>query len=190
MEKSITNRKSKIQSRIVISGLAGSGKSSVGKALAEKLGFGFRSAGFYAREEARRRGISTQALQVLLEDEPAFDLALDQQLIEWGRANDGWVMDYRMGFALLPEARSFYLTVTDEEAARRIEGAARQEEFGGREPFSQVIASIQDRNHRMRERLQRLYGRDFADPSQYDHVIATDGKTPNEVIALIDRLLG
>ena len=175
--------------RIVISGLAGSGKSSVGKALAELLGCSFRSAGFYAREEARRRGITIQKLQIELEDDPEFDVVLDRRLIEWGRANPCWVMDYRMGFALLPEATSIYLTVTEEEAARRIQAAARPEEFGGNEDIHDILRSINERNQNMRQRLQGLYGKDFSDSSQYDHVIATDGKTPDELVKQIRSLL-
>jgi cytidylate kinase len=171
--------------RIILSGLAGAGKSSVGKALAKKLGYTFYSAGSYARKEAEQRGITIQELQIQLKDEPDFDRKLDNQLIEWGECTDGWVMDYRMGFALLPDATSIYLTVEDEEAARRIGAASRSEEFNGDETTAAMLASIRERNENMSIRLLGLYGHDFTDQSKYDFVIATDGKS---IEALVDEI--
>ncbi|MGZ0654495.1 AAA family ATPase [Coraliomargarita sp. W4R72] len=183
------NKKTKYPTRLILSGLAGSGKSSVGKALAEKLGYTFRSAGFYAREEARKRGITIQELQVQLESEPEFDLQLDDQLIHWGERNAGWVLDYRMGFALLPDVTSIYLTVDELEAARRIGDASRREEFNGQEQIDEIVASIHMRNQNMRTRLLRLYEEDFADQTNYDHVVSTDGKTIDDVVEQILELL-
>jgi predicted cytidylate kinase len=177
--------------RIILSGLAGAGKSSVGKALAEQLGFTFYPAGSYAREEAEKRGITIQELQIQLKDEPNFDRQLDNQLIEWGQRTDGWVMDYRLGFALLPEATSIYLTVEDAEAVHRISAASRAKEFSGDESTEDMLASIRERNENMRSRLKGLYQVDFTDRSQYDHVISTDDKTINEIIDdIIDRIAG
>jgi cytidylate kinase len=175
--------------RIILSGLAGSGKSSVGKALAKQLGFTFRSAGYYAREEAKKRGVSIQELQILLKDEPEFVRKLDNQLIEWGQSTDGWIMDYRLGFALLLEATSIYLTVEDAEAVNRIGSASRAEEFSGDESTEAMLASIRQRNENMRSRLKGLYQVDFTDRSQYDYIVSTDDKTINEVIdEIIDRI--
>ena len=176
------NSKPKTSTRIILSGLAGAGKSSIGKALAERLGYTFYSAGSYVRKEADKRGISIQELQVQLKDEPDFDRNLDNQLIEWGNSTDGWIMDYRLGVALLPEATSIYLTVEDAEAARRIGGASRSEEFNGDETVAAMLASIRERNEAMRTRLQGLYGVDFTDQSKYDYVIATDGKSIEELV--------
>lgn len=202
------NKTSNTPTRIILSGLAGSGKSSVGKALAEHLGYTFRSAGYYAREEAKKRGITIQELQIQLKDEPEFDRKLDNQLIEWGLGSEYWVMDYRMGFALLPKATSIYLTVEDGEAVNRIgasllseefsnddatEGMLRSrlEEFGGEETTEEMLTSICERNENMRSRLKGLYLVDFTDRSQYDHVVSTDDKTINEVIDdIIDRING
>lgn len=118
------NTKQSTPTRIVLSGLAGAGKSSVGVALAEKLGYTYRMASTPAHQEAKRRGISIQELQVQLEDDLVFDRKLDGELVTWGEENDFWIMDYRMGFALLPNATSIYLTVEDAEAARRIKASS------------------------------------------------------------------
>lgn len=170
-----------IPTKIILSGLAGSGKSSVGKELAHRLGYSFRSAGFYAREEARKQGITIQELQVQLEKEPEFDRQLDDQLVAWGKSTDCWVMDYRLGFALLPQASSIYLVVEDAEAARRIGMASRSEEFSGKETIDRMLTSIRERNKNMQSRLRRLYGVDFTDTSEYNHIIPTDGLTVEQV---------
>lgn len=174
--------------RIILSGLAGTGKSSVGQALAEKLGYTFRVASHYAREEEDRRGIKIQELQVQLDDEPEFDRELDARLVQWGQSEDHWIMDYRLGCALIPEATSIYLTVEDDEAALRIQAASRQDEFTGTETTQEVLASIRERNENMRKRFLKLYDIDFADQSLYDHEIATDGKSIDAVVSEIISL--
>lgn len=172
--------------RIILSGLAGAGKSSVGKALAERLGYTYRMASTPAREEAKRRGITIQELQVELEDDLDFDRKLDGELVAWGEENDCWVMDYRMGFALLSDATSIYLTVEDAEAARRIKASSRPGEFTGNESAEEILTKISERNEAMRTRLLKVHGADFTDQTKYDLVIATDGKS---IEALVEEIL-
>lgn len=167
---------------LVLSGFAGSGKSTVGKAVARQLGIEFRSAGSIAREEARLRGVSIQELQVLLKSEPGFDRELDHRLVDWARSNPGWVLDHRMGFHLLPEAISVFLRVSPEEAAKRVRGAQRVEEFEGDWSMEAMINDMENRNTQMRQRLAGLYGVDFGLSHQYDFVIDTDGKSVLEVV--------
>ncbi len=179
----------KIPTRIILSGLAGAGKSSVGKALAKHLGYNFRVASHYAREEAKRRGISIQELQVQLDKEPEFDRELDARLVHWGRSEDRWIMDYRLGCSMLSEAASIYLTVEETEAARRVGADSRPGEFKGDESAEDVLASIRDRNENMRKCFLKLYDIDFADESLYDHVVTTDGKDIDQVVCEILMIL-
>lgn len=182
------NTKPNIPTRIILSGLAGAGKSSVGKALADKLGYTYRMASTPAREEADKRGITMNELQVELEDDLDFDRKLDGELVAWGEENDCWVMDYRMGFALLPDATSIYLTVEDAEAARRIKAASRLGEFKGDESTEEILTMISERNEAMRTRLQKVHGADFTDKSKYDFVITTDGKSIEKLVQEILNL--
>jgi cytidylate kinase len=170
--------------RIILSGLAGAGKSSVGKALAEKLGYTYRMASTPARKEAAIRGIGINELQTELEDDLDFDRKLDGELVAWGEENDCWVMDYRMGFALLPDATSIYLTVEDAEAARRIKASDRPGEFTGNESTEEILTKIGERNEAMRTRLQKVHGADFTDQTKYDFVIATDRKSIEEIVVI------
>jgi cytidylate kinase len=176
------NSKPTHPTRIILSGLAGAGKSSVGKTLAEKLDYTYRMASTPAREEADKRGISIQELQVQLENDFDFDRKLDGELVAWGEEHDCWVMDYRLGCALIPEATSIYLTVEHTEAARRIKAASRPGEFNGNESTEEILTSINGRNEAMRKRLQKVHGVDFTDQIKYDYVISTDGKSINEVV--------
>jgi len=180
------NRKRKHPTRIILSGLAGAGKSSVGKALADQLGFTYRMASTPARKEADKRGITMNELQVELEDDLDFDRKLDSELVAWGEDNDCWVMDYRMGFALLPEATSIYLTVEVSEAARRIKASSRPGEFKGDESTEEILTKISERNEAMRTRLQKVHEADFTDQRKYDFVVATDGKS---IEALVHEIL-
>lgn len=183
------NTKPNTPTRIILSGLAGAGKSSVGKALADKLGYTYRMASTPARKEADKRGITMNELQVELEHDLDFDRKLDAQLVAWGEENDCWVMDYRMGFALLPNATSIYLTVENAEAARRIKASSRPGEFTGNETTEEILTTISERNEAMRTRLQRVHGADFTDQTKYDFVIATDGKSITDLVLKTIRLL-
>lgn len=183
------NTKQSTPTRIVLSGLAGAGKSSVGVALAQKLGYTYRMASTPAREEAKKRGISLNELQVQLMDDLDFDRKLDGELVAWGKANDHWIMDYRLGCFLIPEAISFYLAVKEDEAVRRIKASARPGEFDGSETAYEIHAKIRERNQTMRSRLQRVHGVDFTDQSKYDHVIATDQKSIEQLVQEILSLI-
>lgn len=94
-------------------------------------------------------------------------------------------MDYRLGCFLIPEAISFYLTVKEDEAVRRIKASTRSGEFDGSETAYEIHAKIRERNQTMRTRLKRVHGVDFTDQSKYDHVISTDGKSVAQVISEI-----
>lgn len=179
------NTLSNIPNRIVISGLAGAGKSSVGKALAAKLGYEFCSVGNFAREEAKKRGVTIQQFQEICKIDPQIDRKMDDDFVNWGKSKINWVMDYRLGFALIPEATSIYLKVENSIAATRILSSQRPEEFVDSPSYEEVVMSMHERNEKMRLRWMETYEIDFTQSERYDHVISNNNRPIEYVVSEI-----
>jgi cytidylate kinase len=94
--------------------------------------------------------------------------------------NDGLILDSRLGFYCQPKAFKVYLDVSDEEAARRI--------FGDKERTGDAYNSLQavqdateKRNQDDIHRYKELYNIDLSDKANFNLVVDTDGKIPQQV---------
>jgi cytidylate kinase len=94
--------------------------------------------------------------------------------------NAGVILDSRLGFYCQPEAFKVFLDVSDEEAARRI--------YGDKQRTGDAYASIQavqeateKRNIDDANRYEELYGIDITDKNNFDFVVDTTGKIPQQV---------
>ena len=83
---------------ITISGIAGSGKSTVAKLLAKKLNYKHYSIGDFMREIAKQRKTTLLELSKEAEKDSSIDKELDQKQIELGKTQDNFVIDSRLGF--------------------------------------------------------------------------------------------
>ena len=86
---------------ITITGHLGSGKSTVAKMLAEKLGWQYYSTGMAQRLIAQRRGVSTTELMQLAVTDSSIDAEIDgvYQNPPWGQ--NPCVVDSRLAFHFL-----------------------------------------------------------------------------------------
>ena len=78
---------------ITISGVPGSGKSTVAKLVAQKLGFRHYSAGDFMRDIAEKRRMSLLELGKAAEKDRSIDHELDRRTAELGKSEDDFVMD-------------------------------------------------------------------------------------------------
>jgi predicted cytidylate kinase len=171
--------------RIVLSGCAGSGKTTVGKALAERLGYNFLSAGELARKHAAEVGLTIQELQIRLAENSDYDRELDAYLTLWGMDNEGYVLDYRLGFHFLPGAFNVYLNVSPEVAAHRIALQNRISEFANVVEPAIIMADLTRRNEQMKNRFIALYNVDFTQTDHDDLVIETDRLSVIETVNVL-----
>ncbi len=167
---------------ITMSGKAGSGKGTVSKLLAEKLDYKYISIGNMKRELATTMGLTISefnALWELPENRESFDLKYEEYQKNLD-VNDGLILDSRLGFYCQPKAFKVYLDVSDEEAARRI--------FGDKERTGDAYNSLQavqdateKRNQDDIHRYKELYNIDLSDKANFNLVVDTDGKIPQQV---------
>jgi len=162
--------------KITISGYAGTGKSTVGRMLAERLGYRFLSVGNFAREFAEKEfGMSINEFQTKCKEEPNLDDFVNLRFSGLCNGEENIVADFRLGFRFVENSLNILFVLSEEEAFKRLAGADRKME--------QIdFESMRVRNENMRRRFIEKYGVDFADENNYDLVIDTGEKTPGEVV--------
>ncbi|MCB9805561.1 AAA family ATPase [Candidatus Nomurabacteria bacterium] len=169
--------------KITIGGLSGTGKGTISKMLAEKIGFTRASVGDFAREMAKEEGMTIfQFDQKHQNDEEAgkkLDLILDQRTEDFGRENTNFVFEGRLPAHFIKDAFKILLTCQDEERARRI---GQRDETSAEDSLKEAL----EREALLRDRYQIAYNlADFDDPKYYDFVIDTTNITPDQIVEKI-----
>jgi len=175
---------------ICISGLAGTGKSTLGRKLAERYGLRYVSGGEALKRKAAELGYhvdrpgwweSREGLEFMekrLED-PRFDREVDDWLIQLGREGGividswtiAWLLDEGVGLRIWLHASP---SVRAERVARR-NGISVQE----------ALSALAEKNERTKAIYKRIYGFDLLDLSPYDLIIDTDNLSQEEVFSAI-----
>lgn len=167
---------------ITMSGKAGSGKGTVAKILSEKLGYEHISIGNMKRELATQMGMTISEFNTLWElpeNRESFDLKYEEYQ-KGLDLNSGIILDSRLGFYCQPDAFKVYLDVSDEEAARRIFGD-KERSWDAYDSLQAVQEATKKRNADDIQRFKELYHIDLSDKANFDLVVDTDGKTPQQV---------
>ncbi|MHC3129613.1 MAG: cytidylate kinase family protein [Candidatus Bathyarchaeota archaeon] len=182
---------------ICISGMTGSGKSTVAKKLADKYGLGYFSGGNALRTLAQEEGYKSdmrgwwetaEGLRFLQQriGDPAFDRRIDEKLLELSEQGnvvlDSWTMPW-----LLKEGFKIWLEASPQVRAKRVvnrDGISIEE----------AIKALKEKDERTRQIYNSLYGFDLGhDRSPFNLVLATDELDPDEVFHAVclvtDRLV-
>jgi CMP/dCMP kinase len=164
---------------ITISGTAGSGKSTLAKNLAKALGVKHYSAGDFTREIAKEKGITIHELQELEAKDPSIDLLVDAKTKEVADKHENAVIDGWLGFHFLPKSIKIFVKCNNDEAARRIYEAQREEEKHNttlEETKKRMLRRIEVN----RERWIRYYNTDILEEKNYDFLIDTTHSSKEE----------
>lgn len=173
--------------KIIISGLAGSGKSTVGRLLASKLCLPFISMGDMSRTYAKDKyGLDINEFQIYCAKNPEIDKELDLEFEKLGKADYGFIMDYRLGPLFIPEGFHIYLKVDELTAASRIKVKDRDDEFID-DSIDTRLTILRKRNVSMIERFKSLYDFDFTHPDHYHLILDSTKLTPEECVELVLR---
>ncbi len=169
--------------KISLAGDLGSGKSTVGKLLAEKFGAQMYSTGTIQRELAAKMNMTTLELNKYSETHPEVDDMIDDGLRALNEKDVSVVIDSRMAWHFVPSSFSVYMSADPAVAAARIMNAGRESEPF--ESLDEAVRSIAERRQSEQARYMHLYGVDIKDLKNYDFVIDTSDISPETVAGRI-----
>ncbi len=156
---------------VTISGQAGSGKSTVARLLARRLGFKHYSMGDLRRKMAEEKGISLSELNSLGERDGSTDRGPDDYQKELGRKEDKFVIDGRLSFHFIPHSVKVYLDARLDVRAKRVFKDERgSEKF---QDLDEAKLGLVEREKSDSMRYLKYYGIDCFDRRHYDLVIDT-----------------
>ncbi|MDJ0273704.1 MAG: cytidylate kinase family protein [Aigarchaeota archaeon] len=174
---------------VLISGQAATGKSTLGRALARRLGIPYYSGGDALMRLARKMGFNAKGRKWwdteegmrflrMREENFEFDRKVDEELIQIAREGpaviDGWVIPW-----LVQDGFKIWLKAELETRARRL--AKR-----GRFAYEEALRVLTEREARNRELYQRLYGiRWGEDLSPFHLVLDSTRLGKEEVLRLV-----
>ncbi len=164
---------------ITISGMPGSGKTTVGKLLAEKLGYSFYSMGDLKGSMAMNRGITIYELEEAAKTDPTIDRGVDELQREIGRKEDNVIMESWMGFHFIPHSFKVFLTVDTAIAGERIWKNPRPDE-PPMKSADEARRMLEYRFKTFEERMKKYYNINRTDLSQFDLVLDSTNLTPEE----------
>ncbi len=159
---------------ISISGLPGSGKSTVAKIMAEKLGFERIYMGGILRNIAEQRGLTILELLKEAETNSSIDEEADKMVTDLGRTKDNFIIESRTAFYFIPDSFKVFVKVSSDEGAKRIYGDLKKEERKNEEKAENLEGlkkKLKERIETDSLRYEKYYGIDFLDEKNYDFVI-------------------
>src|SRR3989339_264745 len=173
--------------KITISGMPGSGKSSLKDNLATKLQYtSFISVGDIHGEIANEKGMSINDLMEFAKTDISIHKEMDKKVKEYGQKHKDAIIEGWIAYNFVPDSIKIFLDVDENTGAERIYHAQRKDE--------PKYASIQETLIQTKKRLedtcqgfQKTHKLDFLNKDQYDIIINTTNKTPEEVLHLADK---
>lgn len=167
---------------VTISGPPGSGKTTAGKMLAEKLSLDFVSTGMVFRSMAEERSLSLAEFGALSAEDAEIDKELDRRMVAQASEKRNLVLEGRLAGHMLHlngiPAFKVWIDASIETRTKRIAGREGK-------PLEQVRREIEERHRCERDRYRSIYGIDLDSMAIYDHVVHSDDLTPEQVVGEI-----
>ncbi len=165
--------------KITIFGLAGTGKTSAGKILAEKLSYRFLSTGNMFREVASDRGISLFELEEIAKTDDAIDKELDIKVEKFGKENDNFVFESRLAWHFIPDSLKISFICDLDTRIKRIADREHKD-------FEKAKSETLLREKAIFERFKNYYGiDDVSDPKNFDIQIDTTKNNLEKVVEIM-----
>jgi cytidylate kinase len=83
--------------KITISGIGGVGKGTISKLLAEKLNYKVLSGGDFFRSMAAEKHLTVYEMDQFVRENPEYDVKLDNMQKDFGKNNDNFILESRLG---------------------------------------------------------------------------------------------
>ncbi len=174
---------------ITITGDPGSGKSTIGKKLAQKLNYQHYYIGQIRRDTARKMGMTLAEYNKYGETHPETDSRVDEYQKKLGQEKDNFVIEGRTSWFLIPQSLKLYIAVNSLEGAKRVfkelQLDNQRNEDNNLKTVEAVLISHKKREESDKLRYQKYYQKDCADKNNFDLVIDTTELTPEEAFAKV-----
>lgn len=173
---------------VVINGDLGSGKSTVSRLLAQRLGIRRISVGDLYREMARQRDMTALQLNLHAELDDKIDHYVDQLQGDIAMSGERLVVDSRLAWFYFHGALKVHLMTDPTVAAYRAMSrpADSVEQYGSVDEARRRLA---ERSESERVRFIQRYGADKTRLRNYDVVCDSTRATPEEIVARIVEAL-
>lgn len=164
---------------------AWSGKGTVSKLLAKELWYEIVSIWDMKRKLAAEMWINIIEFNKMWDDpekSAEFDLKYEEYQQNL-KLSDDIILDSRLWFYAQPKAFKILLDVDEEVAGERIFKAERETDKHASKKHA--IDEVKERNSSDEARYMKLYNVDLRNPKNYNLVIDTSERTPEEVLEII-----
>lgn len=165
--------------RITISGLAGSGTTTVAELLSKELSMDVISAGEMFRAIAKEKSLRLGEFNKLAENNDDFDRGIDEKQGEEAMKLENVIVEGRLSGFFVPHADlKIWLKAPIEIRARRV---------AGREgiAYEEALAAMKSREQSEHKRYEQYYGIKLDDLSIYDLVIDSSRWRGNGIVETI-----
>jgi len=165
--------------RITISGLAGSGTTTVAELLSKELSMDVISAGEMFRAIAKEKSLQLGEFNKLAENNEDFDRGVDEKQGEEAMKRENVIVEGRLSGFFVPHADlKIWLKAPIGIRARRV---------AGREgiAYEDALAAMKNREQSEHKRYEQYYGINLDDLSIYDLVIDSSRWRGNGIVELI-----
>jgi len=170
--------------KITLAGKHGAGKSTVGKILAEKLGYNYFYTGGHMREMAEKRGLNLIELSRLANNDSSIDKKIDDWQINIGKTQDNFILDAHLAFHFIPDSIKIFFEVDENEGAKRIlneKNTLHRKKEANFSDINSVISNLKERKASEQKRWKEMYGLNQDDHTNYDFIINTTNISAEEV---------
>jgi len=168
---------------LTISGLHGTGKSTIGKLVADKLGIKYYSTGQAFRDLAKEMNLTLEELSEYAEKNPGIDEKLDNKIIEIAQKGD-IIIDSQLSAYILESIADFKILLTC-PLEIRIKRMAQRD----KESYDKKLEETNIRENSELVRYKKLYNIDLKDEIKieelYNLIIDTENLTVDEVLEKI-----
>ena len=164
---------------ITLTGNLGSGKSTIGKIMSEKYGYTIYSTGKIQRELAEERGLTVLEMNKLMQQDHSFDNIIDDRTTQLSKeSKEDLFFDSRLAWHFAENAFKVFLTVSIDEAARRVYGDDKRGDVEKYSSIADAKANLIERARTEDVRYKEIYGLDYFNLNNYDLVLDSTFSKP------------
>lgn len=166
---------------IAISGLHGTGKSTIAKKLAEELDLKYYSTGNAFREMADSMEMTLEEFNQYVESHPTIDKKLDHKVVDLAKEKDDYVIESQLSGYLLRDNANYMILLTAPLEIR----VKRMAERDG-ESYDDKLSETKVRENSEYQRFKDLYNIDVRDndlkKETFDLIVDTENLSIQEVL--------